>query len=59
MKQARIFMKDNFAGTLTEDENGYTFVYDPSYLANESAEAISLTLPLYLICHKALVLKLL
>ena len=39
-------MKDNFAGTLTEDENGYTFVYDPSYLANESAEAISLTLPL-------------
>lgn len=46
MKQARIFMKDNFAGTLTEDENGYTFVYDPSYLANESAEAISLTLPL-------------
>ena len=46
MKQARIFMKDNFAGTLTEDENGYTFVYDPSYLVNESAEAISLTLPL-------------
>ena len=46
MKQARIFMKDNFAGTLTEDENGYTFVYDPSFLANESAEAISLTLPL-------------
>lgn len=46
MKQARIFMKDNFAGTLTEDENGYTFVYDPSYLANEFAEAISLTLPL-------------
>ena len=43
MKQARIFMKDNFAGTLTEDENGYTFVYDPSYLAKKSAEAADST----------------
>jgi serine/threonine-protein kinase HipA len=46
MKQARIFMYNNFAGVLTEDENGYTFEYDPEYLASEKAEAISLTMPL-------------
>lgn len=46
MKQAKIFMYDHTAGTLTEDENGYTFVYDPAYLANKNAEPVSLTLPL-------------
>lgn len=46
MKQAKIFMYDHPAGTLTEDENGYTFVYDTDYLANENAKPISLTLPL-------------
>ena len=38
MKQAKIFMYDNPAGTLTEDENGYTFVYDAAYLATKNAE---------------------
>lgn len=46
MKQAKVFMYNNFAGILTEDENGYTFVYDSQYLANKIAEPISLTLPL-------------
>ena len=46
MKQAKIFMYNHPAGTLTEDENGYTFVYDPAYLANKNAEPVSLTLPL-------------
>lgn len=46
MKQANIFMYNHSAGTLTEDENGYTFVYDPAYLANKNAEPVSLTLPL-------------
>lgn len=46
MKQAKIFMYGNLAGTLTEDENGYTFVYDKTYLENKNAEPISLTLPL-------------
>ena len=46
MKQAKIFMYDQPAGTLTEDENGYTFVYDIGYLANKNAEPVSLTLPL-------------
>ncbi|HHV03587.1 MAG: HipA N-terminal domain-containing protein [Bacteroidales bacterium] len=46
MKQAKIFMYDHLAGTLSEDENGYTFVYDTAYLANKNAKPISLTLPL-------------
>ena len=46
MKQAKIFMVGNLAGTLTEDENGYTFVYDETYLDNKNTEPISPTLPL-------------
>ena len=46
MKQARIFMYHNLAGILTENENGYIFTYDPTYLESENAEAISQTLPL-------------
>ncbi len=46
MKQAKIFMYDYPAGTLTENENGYTFVYDAGYLATKNAEPVSLTLPL-------------
>ncbi|MDR3184204.1 MAG: HipA N-terminal domain-containing protein [Prevotellaceae bacterium] len=46
MKQAKIFIYNTFAGVLTEDEHGYKFLYDPEYLANESAEPVSLTFPL-------------
>ena len=46
MKQAKIFMYSDFAGVLTEDENGYTFAYDPHYLASKTAEPVSFTLPL-------------
>jgi len=46
MKQANIFMYNNFAGILTEDENGYKFEYNSAYLLSKDAEAISLTLPL-------------
>jgi serine/threonine-protein kinase HipA len=46
MKQAKIFIYSDFAGVLTEDENGYTFIYDRQYLANKAAMPISLTMPL-------------
>lgn len=46
MKQAKIQIHSQLAGILTEDENGFTFCYDDSYLKQEDAEAISLTLPL-------------
>ena len=46
MKQAKIFMHNNLAGILTEDEDGYVFAYSPEYLSDENAEPVSLTLPL-------------
>lgn len=46
MKSAKIYMYDRYAGRLTEDENGFRFVYDSEYLAAEGAEPISLTMPL-------------
>lgn len=46
MKKAEIYYKEKFAGTLLEDENGYTFSYDSAYQNSNGAEAISLTLPL-------------
>ena len=46
MKQAKVFFQENFAGVLTEDENGYTFAYNVGYLQKNDAKAVSLTLPL-------------
>lgn len=46
MKKAKVYMYDKLAGILIEDENGYHFQYDSSYLENKDAEPISLTLPL-------------
>ena len=45
MKQAEVFFLDKLAGVLTEDENGYTFVYSESYIA-DNGMPISLTMPL-------------
>lgn len=46
MKQGKIYLYDQYAGLLTEDETGFTFAYDADYLASPKAEGISLTLPL-------------
>ncbi|WP_299989350.1 HipA N-terminal domain-containing protein [uncultured Pontibacter sp.] len=46
MRKAEIKFKDKTAGWLTQDENGYHFVYDAAFLASRDAEPISLTLPL-------------
>ena len=46
MKQAKVFLKDLFAGILTEDDMGYEFRYEPEYLKSEDALPVSLTLPL-------------
>ena len=46
MKQANVYVGNNLAGVLTEDDLGYEFRYDSDYLKSESAEAVSLTLPL-------------
>ena len=46
MKQAKVFFQEDFAGLLTEDENGFSFVYNVDYLQKDDAKAVSLTLPL-------------
>ena len=46
MKQAAIFKQGASAGVLTENEAGYTFIYNPEYLGRPDAEPISLTMPL-------------
>jgi serine/threonine-protein kinase HipA len=46
MKKAAIYMYQYLAGILTEDETGYTFQYEETYLQMENAEPVSLTMPL-------------
>jgi serine/threonine-protein kinase HipA len=46
MKKAKIYFQDLLAGTLAEDENGFTFAYATQYLQHPAARPISLTLPL-------------
>lgn len=46
MRKAEIKIHDVKAGWLTEDENGYHFVYDPAYLQTETPFPVSLTFPI-------------
>jgi serine/threonine-protein kinase HipA len=46
MKKAEIKVNELTAGWLTQDEYGYHFSYDQTYLNSEDPEAVSLTLPL-------------
>ncbi|MDR1517923.1 MAG: HipA N-terminal domain-containing protein [Dysgonamonadaceae bacterium] len=46
MKQANVFFRNELAGVLTENENGYSFRYDEKYLSGENPLSVSLTLPL-------------
>ncbi len=56
MKTGKVYMHNRFAGVLTEDETGFTFVYDNDYLQSADAEAISLTMPLTADCCRNTVL---
>ena len=44
-RSAQVFYLDRLAGTISEDENGYTFQYDHTYLKGKNALPVSLTLP--------------
>ena len=46
MRMADIFFKEQRAGILREDENGYSFIYDSDYLQTPGARPVSRTLPL-------------
>jgi HipA-like protein len=45
-QQAAVFYHDKKAGILSKKGASYEFVYDPAYLENSDAKAISLSLPL-------------
>ncbi len=45
MRKAKVLYQDKWAGTLTEDEEGYHFQYEYEYFLVEG-EPISLTMPL-------------
>lgn len=46
MKKAEIKFNHITAGWLTQDDEGYYFVYDAAYLQQENPEPVSITLPL-------------
>lgn len=45
-RTAHVYVRNIFAGELSETDEGYSFAYDKAYLADENASAVSLTLPL-------------
>ena len=45
-RSAYVYVRNVFAGVLSETDSGYRFAYDDDYLRSENASAVSLTLPL-------------
>ena len=41
MKRGKIFLYDTYAGLLTEDENGFTFVYDADFLNSDKGKPLA------------------
>ncbi|WP_026953585.1 HipA N-terminal domain-containing protein [Algoriphagus vanfongensis] len=46
MRQGEIWVADQLAGILSEEEEGYVFTYKKKYLGAKNALPVSLTLPL-------------
>ena len=46
LRQASVYVRDVFAGSLRETDNGYEFAYDKAYLDGTDPLPVSLTLPL-------------
>lgn len=46
MRRAKVYMNNELAGFITETDNGYTFIYETSYLTKSGLKPVSLTLPL-------------
>ncbi len=45
-RTAYVYVRDTFAGILSETDNGYLYRYDEDYLEMKNATPVSLTLPL-------------
>jgi serine/threonine-protein kinase HipA len=46
MRIAQVFYKQDLAGILAENEDGYVFQYNDAYLSSIGPKPVSLTLPL-------------
>lgn len=46
MRVAKVYIHDQLAGYLTEDEHGYAFRYTTEYLGLFTGESVSVTLPI-------------
>ena len=45
-RKAYAYVRDTYAGVLSETDSGYTFSYDRAYMLRADATAVSLTLPM-------------
>ena len=45
-RTAYVYIRNVFAGVLSETDEGYSFSYDEQYLIRKDASPVSLTLPL-------------
>lgn len=45
-RTAYVYVRDYFAGILSETDEGYVFKYDKAYISSPDASPVSLTLPL-------------
>lgn len=46
LREAFVFVQNEFAGILKEKDSGYEFEYDSEYLKKENPLSVSLTLPI-------------
>lgn len=46
MRTAKVYVREQLAGLLKENDQGYIFEYDGDYLENGLGQAVSLTLPI-------------
>ena len=46
MKKAEIYVSNQLAGILIEDENGFSFTYTDEYISKGNRRPVSLTLPI-------------
>ncbi len=46
MRTAYVYVRNIFAGTLCETDEGYSFSYDEKYMQTDGTSVVSLTLPL-------------
>jgi serine/threonine-protein kinase HipA len=56
VRKAAIKIDDQLAGWLTQDEQGYHFVYDKAYAVQPNSRPVSLTLPIQEAAFKSNVL---